>query len=296
MLSNNITILIVTYKSERIIDETLKNLKDFKIIVIENSKNFLFKEYLENKYKNVNCILTGSNLGYGAALNIGLKNFNSKYFLILNPDSLVESGVINKIYSEIEKNPSIAVISPSTLNKKNQIIKNHGYSLFSKTKKDYLNEVLLSVDFVIGHMFLIRSSILDSVGKFDENFLLNYEEIDLFTRVKKTGKYICIHKNCFTKHLDGKSTLGNKNSEMPNHEVTLTLKWHFSWGMFYFYKKNYNVLLALIICNFFLLKCFVKFFYFFLINDKKKKEIITFFIKGMFNSFLGKKSFYRPKI
>ena len=52
----NLSIVIVTFKSEAVIHECIKSIdKDIKIIVIENSNNFQFKEELELKYSNVSC-------------------------------------------------------------------------------------------------------------------------------------------------------------------------------------------------------------------------------------------------
>ena len=69
----NLSIVIVTLKSEKIIDKCLKSIdKKIPIIVVENSKNKKFKEELERKYQNLKCILSNSNLGMGAGNNIGI--------------------------------------------------------------------------------------------------------------------------------------------------------------------------------------------------------------------------------
>ena len=70
----NLTIVIVTLKSENIIDQCLKSIdQNIPVIVIENSNNQKFKDQLESKYQNLKCILSNSNLGMGAANNIGIK-------------------------------------------------------------------------------------------------------------------------------------------------------------------------------------------------------------------------------
>ena len=69
----NIEILTVTYKSDHIINKCLNNInKKFKVTVVENSGRLKFKREIE-KRKNAKCILTGSNLGFGKAFNIGAK-------------------------------------------------------------------------------------------------------------------------------------------------------------------------------------------------------------------------------
>ena len=68
-----ITIIIVTFKSDKAIYNCLSSVnKKYPVIVIENSLDLTFKNKIEEKYKNVKCILTKKNLGFGKANNIGL--------------------------------------------------------------------------------------------------------------------------------------------------------------------------------------------------------------------------------
>ena len=59
MQNNEITIIINTFNSEDKIFSCLNSIgSDYKIIIIENSDNNKFKKKIENKYANVQCILT----------------------------------------------------------------------------------------------------------------------------------------------------------------------------------------------------------------------------------------------
>jgi len=69
----NLTIIIVTIKSEKIIDNCLRSIdSDVKKIVIENSSNEKFISGLKKKYENIECYITGKNLGMGAGNNFGI--------------------------------------------------------------------------------------------------------------------------------------------------------------------------------------------------------------------------------
>ena len=60
----NLTVVIVTFKSQHIIDQCIQSIdNELPVIVVENSKNKDFKNYLERKYKNVSCILSNENIG-----------------------------------------------------------------------------------------------------------------------------------------------------------------------------------------------------------------------------------------
>ena len=68
-------------------------------------------------------------------------------------------------------------------------------------------------------------------GKFDENFFLYLEEIDLCKRLIQKGFLICINKSAKINHLAAKSSnLGFEFEKCRN--------WHWMWSSFYFYKKT----------------------------------------------------------
>ena len=70
----NLTIVIVTLKSEKVIHNCIKSInKNLPIIVVENSNNIEFKTNLEKTYANVKCILSDNNIGMGPGNNIGIK-------------------------------------------------------------------------------------------------------------------------------------------------------------------------------------------------------------------------------
>ena len=54
------------------------------------------KKNLEKKYENVKCILSSKNIGMGAGNNIGIKNINKDFALILNPDVVLEKMQLMK--------------------------------------------------------------------------------------------------------------------------------------------------------------------------------------------------------
>ena len=110
----DLTVVIVTFKSEDIISKCLKSIpNDIKVIIVENSKNEKFKKDLENKYNNVDCILTGNNRGYAAANNIGLNIVKTKYALVLNPDCILEHEAIRNFFITANNVQDFHLIGPA---------------------------------------------------------------------------------------------------------------------------------------------------------------------------------------
>ena len=79
----NLTVIIVTFKSEKVIHDCIQSIdSEIKILIIDNSNSKIFKENLEKKYENVSCILSEKNLGMGAGNNLGIKNVKTDFAFI----------------------------------------------------------------------------------------------------------------------------------------------------------------------------------------------------------------------
>ena len=74
MSIEDITIVITSFKSDNKINSCLDSIsRKAKVIIIENSGSQRFKDSVEKKYQNVECIISKENLGYSKANNLGLK-------------------------------------------------------------------------------------------------------------------------------------------------------------------------------------------------------------------------------
>ena len=276
MESKDLSIVIVTFKSEDIISKCLKSIpNDIKVIIVENSKNEKFKKDLENKYKNVDCILTGSNRGYAAANNIGLNIVKTKYALVLNPDCILEHEAIRNFFITANKVQDFHLIGPA----QDQMI-----------NMDFKNNDFIEVENLKGFAIFFNMSKFSNKF-FDENYFLYFEEIDLCKYVKKNNGKIYLDKNIVIKHEGGGSVKKLKKIELEKNR-----NWHWMWSTFYFHKKHKGFLLALIIILPKLLSSFFKIFIYMLILNKEKHSIYVCRLSGIFNSIIGKKSWYRPSI
>ena len=114
MMSKELSIIIVTFKSEGKIFDCLNSIpKDIDVLVVENSNNTSFKSSVENKYQNVKCILLGENKGYSVANNIGLNNVKKKYALVLNPDTILSKNAIDNFFITANRYDDFWLIGPA---------------------------------------------------------------------------------------------------------------------------------------------------------------------------------------
>lgn len=271
-------ILSVSFKSEHIITNFLKQFdKRFRITLVENSNNVLFKNNLEKKFKNLNVILSGNNLGFGKAFNLGIKNINSRYVLHLNPDAKINYQNIKKLFYFLKKNSSAGIVSPREILKKNNnknIIKN--------------NQFFFEVESVKGFVMMLNVKNCIKTNFFDENFFLYMEEIDFCKRLKLLNKKIYLLNNAEAMHIGGKS-----HDPIYNFQMELQRNWHFMWSLYYFNKKHYGVLFAIKVTVKRFISSFFKKYFYLMLNNKKKHLIYKYRFDGLLNSYLNNRSFLR---
>ena len=96
-LYDEVTIIIVTFQSYKIIRRCLDNLDpNFKKIVVENSDDKEFTKNLEGSYENLKAINIGFDSGYGYALNRGIELSKTNFVISMNPDTFPEKIVLVK--------------------------------------------------------------------------------------------------------------------------------------------------------------------------------------------------------
>jgi GT2 family glycosyltransferase len=276
----DLTIVIVSFKSEDILHRCIKSIdKKYPIIVVENSIDKKLKLELEQKYLNVNCILPKENLGYGGGNNLGLSKVKTNYTLILNPDVILMENSIENFFITVSKFPNFGIIAPISANEK--------YDNFNHEKDINIKEV----ENVKGFAMFFNMKNLKKSNFFDDNFFLYLEEIDLCKRVRLMDAKIFIDPSIKVEHFGGSSHVSEINKSME-----LSRNWHWMWSSFYFNKKHYGYLSALI-------KIFPKFFsslfkfiFYLIIFKKNKSDIYKHRLLGIINSVLLKKSWYRPSV
>ncbi len=273
---NDLSIVIVTYQSESKIFDCLKSIpKNIPVFVIENSNNQEFKKKIQNDFKNASCTLTGANRGYAVGNNIGLSQVKTNFALVLNPDAILEKNVIQNFSNFVNNNPDFWLLGPGN----NQ---NTNYN-FSSSK-------ILEVENLKGFGIFFNMKKFNKIF-FDENFFLYFEEIDLCKNVKKKGGKIYLDKNIKIIHEGASSVSINKFQELEKNR-----NWHWMWSTFYFHKKHKGFLISLILTFPKLLSSIIRSIFYQITRDKEKRDIYLSRLSGLFNSIIGKKSWYRPSL
>jgi|TARA_B100001540_G_scaffold307841_1_gene321655 N-acetylglucosaminyl-diphospho-decaprenol L-rhamnosyltransferase len=273
---NDLTIIITTFKSDEKINSCLNSInKKVKVIIIENSGSQRLKKIIENKYSNVEYIVSKENLGYAKANNLGLKSVKTKFALVLNPDTILNTNALEEFFKTASNNPDFFLIGPGT----NQ-------SEFSNKEKK-LTEVKNIKGFAI---FFNMKKFKENIF-FDENYFLYFEEIDLCRQISKKNGKIFLDPNIEIYHEGSKSV-----NQVYSLELEKNRNWHWMWSTFYYHKKYNNYFYALLIISPKLFSALFKTIFYSLMLNKQKRDIYYCRLSGILNSILGKKSWYRPSL
>lgn len=275
----NITFVIVSFRSSHIIEKCIKSINPkIKIIIVENSNNIEIKDYLENKFLNVQVIIAKKNLGYGTGNNLGISKVDTQYAFILNPDAILEENSLEKFYkAQFFLKDDFTILAPNLFN-------NYGYFLNSNKN---INKEILEVDYVKGFAMLINLKKIHPKDLFDENFFLFLEEIDLCKRIKQSGGKIFVIQNSKIHHLGKQASENILNIELCRN-------WHWMWSLFYYNYKHFGIITAYRVAIIRFFSSIFKLFFSFVFFNKKKILIHYYRINGLFNAFLRRPSWLRP--
>ena len=284
--SNNLTFVIVTFNSRKVIYDCLNSLpKDFNKLIIENSSDEELKKELEQNYDKTEVVLS-KNIGMGAGNNLGIIKSSTQYVYVLNPDVVLKNDTISNINNSISELENFAILSPLS---DNPLYPNYKGNLTETTKGD--SKTISNVEEIDGYSMIINKDFFENNIFFDEKFFMYLENNDLCKRSRDKGDLIYVVPKSKINHLAAKA-VDNKYAE----EIEYSRNWHWIWSKYYFNKKHYGFLKAFLegfprYCS-----SLVKFLFYLLINNKKKKKIYFNRASGFYNAFLGKTSWYRPNL
>jgi len=274
----DVTIIILTHKSKRLVLDYIKNLyQKFKIIIIDNSNDLNLKSIITKSYPGIDIHLIPNN-GYGNQINYGSKLVTTEYFLISNPDltGIDELSIFNFVKAAKHLNNKFSTLGPRFLNTNP---KSH--------KQSINNGTITEMKFISGACMFFNKNNFDNLNGFDENIFLYFEENDFCLRSFKINKNYQIN-NVLVEH-DVGTSVEIKNNQEKIDQINFRT-WHFIWSKFYYFKKHYGFFFALI----YFVPIFIRINYrvilYKLKNDKINYDKYKARRSGLYASILNQKS------
>lgn len=228
-----LSIIYVNFHSERLIADSISSFfphtsLQLEIIIVDNSNSEEEIKQLISNNDSIIYINAGYNAGFARANNLGIRRATANQLLLLNPDTILQPDVLDKLYEEFLNSPYIAAgvqllnedLSPQISG--NYFIKggiNHFLPLpiigkFLKSLGTGLNvkktnlpdsNSTTKVDWINGAFVLIHMDAIKKAGLLDEDFFLYAEEIEWCSRLSKIGP-LAIFGAFKVIHLEGASS------------------------------------------------------------------------------------------
>ena len=298
----NCTVVITTFFSGEKLEKCINNIDSkFNILVIDNGCEEKNKFYFEDKFKNVNYLIPGKNLGVPNSYNYALSKVKTRYMFNTQPDVEVKKGCIEKLIKAASEYPNAAILTPIIYHYGKylgggdfKILKFTNNKLLNYNEKQ--NEIYntvpsgdLCVDAVTGTAMLIDTNKMRQIGGWDKIIFNYYEDMDICLRFRINGFEILKINGAEVDHIPFSSHM-NKWEKDLNY----SRNWHYSWSKIYFHRKYNRKFYALIEGIKQLILSFVKIIVYFFFT--KKRNTYTARFLGTFCSLFFIKPYYRPNI
>lgn len=237
----SVTITLVLYNTADFLRDCLKSIRKVvdsgfaELIVVNNASPDNSADIVREEFPAATVIHSSVNRGFAGGCNLAWPQVRGKYWLLLNPDTIVPEGAIPDLVSWMEKHPEIGMGSPRlTQADGNPIYLSLGFpsiwrsllelSRLHKLLPFQLRSRLMQVpewggneqvyvDWVPGTALLIRCETVNAVGLLSERYFMYGEDVEWCWRAKQAGWKVAVYRKSAISHIGGGSTIRSSGVE-----------------------------------------------------------------------------------
>ncbi len=253
-----LSIVIISFNVQKLLQECIESIyretTDIApdIWVIDNHSRDRSVEMLKENFPELHLIENDENVGFTRANNQAIVQCQSDYILLLNPDTVIQDGALDKMIRYMEKHPDVGVSGCRLLNEDGSLqlacrrsIPSPGVAFFrlsglsrlfpnskrmAKYNLTYLDpDQPHEVDAVSGAFLLIRKQVVDEIGGLDENFWIYGEDMDWCIRAKRAGWKVMYYPDASVLHYKG---IGSSTNNLKT-------SYEFYRAMYLFHRKHF---------------------------------------------------------
>ena len=228
-----LSIVIICWNDWKVIEDCLRSIYDgtkkteFEVIVSDNGSTDESVERIREQFPATRVIENGANLGFSKGNNVGIREATGEYVLILNPDTIVHPGSLDRWIEFADGHPEAGAFGCKVLNPDGTYqgtarpfptARRAFIAAFGLRPLGFLGRAFLSdkyvgfnweqeseVDWQSGCCILLNGALLRRLNGFDEQFFYHYEEVDLCFRVWQSGYPVRYTPTVTITHLGGQS-------------------------------------------------------------------------------------------
>lgn len=201
----DLSVVIVTYNSEKYIKKLLDSLDKFipsstEVIIVDNKSMDATLEILKSR-KDIRLIQSETNSGFAKGSNRGAKDAKGEYLLFLNPDTDILDNSISILLSFIKSHKKVGLVGPrlnEPSGKTQPSVRNlptlwgafSQYYLGVKNKyDDYVPEGAdpVEVESLFGAAMMLKKTVFEKIGGFNEKYFMYFEDLELCKAIRNLG-------------------------------------------------------------------------------------------------------------
>ena len=254
-----ISVIVISYNGMEFISDclasTLASIRevDSEIIVVDNGSTDGTTVFIRETYPGIIVIANQENRGFAPAVNQGLDRAQGEFVLLLNQDTRIRDDAVVRLARRMEKDDRIGTIGPKfvgfdgTLQKSCRTFPRYRHLFFDFTGPAFLfprsrlfggwrmgwfdHETECAVDQPMGAALMIRRSVINTVGRFDERFRIFFNDVDYCRRVQTAGFVNMYYPDAVIEHYYG-GTIRTMKPEMirESHRAMYTYFKKYSRG------------------------------------------------------------------
>jgi N-acetylglucosaminyl-diphospho-decaprenol L-rhamnosyltransferase len=243
-----LAIIIVSYNTREDLSRCLDSLHasppatTYEIVVVDNGSTDGSADTVRT-FPNVRLIESGGNVGFARANNIGIRATSSANLLLLNSDTIVRAGAIDRLLAELDLNPEVAVVGPRIVDSQGRAELSFGrmMSPFNEFRQkrlgrgpvDELTRRRGYPDWVSAACLLVRRADAEAVGLFDERYFMYTEDVDFCAAIRARGRKVLFSPDIEIVHLRGRSAAtvpDQTNAAYRRSQIAFYEKHHPFWA------------------------------------------------------------------
>ncbi|MBN1660882.1 MAG: glycosyltransferase family 2 protein [Anaerolineae bacterium] len=226
------------------------------VVVVDNASTDGSVAMVRAEFPQVRLVANDRNVGFTTANNQGLALARGRHLLLLNPDAEIVGDALSTMVDYLDNHPATAVVGPrlaypdGSLQPSRRRFPTFATGLIESTviqewssdnqvlRRYYLadvaDDVIQSVDWLVGACLVVRRAACEQVGGLDERFFMYFEELDWCRRYKAAGWDVVYLPTATVIHHEGKSS----------EQVIAARHIHFQSSKVHYFRKHYGRLQA----------------------------------------------------
>lgn len=249
--ATRVAAIVVDYHAGEALAACIDSLYDngvTNIVVVENGSEGSTTPSLG--HHQVTLVEPHMNLGYGRGVNRGAASTGPvEYLLVSNPDVIVHHGAVDAMVSHLDHFPDVAIVGPqvrrpdASVYPSQRVFPNFWlaglHALLEPlwpanpaTRRYRAPRADGGVDWVSGACFLIRRSVFEQVGGFDERYFMFAEDMALCWQIREHGYTVGTVPDAVVTHIEGLSRQrASRAMLIAHHRSAMRFEWQTATGL-----------------------------------------------------------------